>query len=59
MTGTFFLSSTGGGGFFNYRIIKAATIVLVPEEQLMVGYQSIEIEDTGELDVEGEVVIFD
>ena len=59
MTGTFFLSSVAGGGFFSYRVVRAATVLVVPEEQVMVGYRELEIEDTGELVADGEVVLLD
>jgi hypothetical protein len=42
---------------FSYRRINAGLSVNIPYEQQMIEYQEINIEETGELDIEGEVVI--
>lgn len=42
---------------FSYRIIDTSIYKFVPVEQQMISYQNIDIEDTGELDIEGEVII--
>lgn len=42
---------------FSWRIILAGKTVIVPYEQQMVLYQTLEIQDTGILDIQGEVAI--
>ncbi len=44
---------------FSYRIVQSGVIRLIPLEQQMLSYQEIEIQDTGELEIEGEVVIIE
>jgi len=42
---------------FSYRIIDSTLYKMVPSSQQMIVYQEVQVEDTGELDIEGEVVI--
>jgi len=42
---------------FSYRIVQSGLVRTVPFEQQMVVYQEVSIEDTGELEIDGEVVI--
>lgn len=44
---------------YSWRRVLAGAKVRVPEEQQMLVYQDMEIEDTGELIIEGEVVIIE
>lgn len=42
---------------FGYQDINSTIYKLVPSEQQMVVYQELRVNDTGELDIEGEVII--
>jgi hypothetical protein len=44
---------------FSYRDIIPTKIVFIPFEQQMISYQEVAIQDTGEIDIEGELVILD
>jgi len=49
--------AAASGGHYSWRKVVAGAVVSIPFEQQMVSYQEIEIADTGELIIEGEVVI--
>lgn len=42
---------------FSYRQITPDLLVSIPVEQQMLSYQDVTIEDTGELEILGELVI--
>jgi len=44
---------------FSYRIVNALEVLVIPYAQQMSVYQELTIVDSGELDVEGEVVIYE
>ena len=44
---------------FSYKIVDTDVYILIPLEQQMSVYQEQEIVDTGELDIEGELVIYE
>jgi hypothetical protein len=44
---------------FSYRRINGQTAILLSAEQQMIVYQSMEIELGGELELEGEVVVYE
>lgn len=48
---------TSAGKNFSYRKILAGTVVGIVDEQQMIVSQEIEIQDTGELEVFGEMVV--
>lgn len=44
---------------FSFRDVLNARTYLIPIEQQMVVYQEFSVQDEGELDLEGELVILD
>jgi hypothetical protein len=44
---------------FSFRDVLPTSTVIIPQEQQMLSYQEVSIQDTGELAIEGELVILD
>lgn len=60
VTKTVDLSASGPGSRnFSFNIIPTATSVTIPFFQQMITYQDIDIQGSGDLDVNGEVVVLD
>jgi hypothetical protein len=54
---TQFFITVPSGSNFSYREVLAATSVTIPSEQQMLTYQELAIQDTGELIIEGELIL--
>jgi len=44
---------------FSFRDVLPTSTITIPVEQQMLSYQEVSIQDTGELAIEGELVILD
>ena len=54
-----YFKSTKQAPNFSYNFIEADLLLTVPEFQQMLVYQEIEIELTGELEIDGEVGVIE
>ena len=44
---------------FSYNVVADDTILVVPEFQQMLVYQEVEVQATGELEIDGEVGVIE
>ena len=58
MNGSYFKSTTSVPNF-SYNVVADDTILVVPEFQQMLVYQEIEVQATGELEIDGEVGVIE
>lgn len=54
-----YFKSTSNVPNFSYNFIQAETILAIPEYQQMIVYQEVEIELTGELEIDGELGVIE
>ena len=54
-----YFKSTKPAPNFSYNVIEADTILVVPEFQQMLVYQEVEVQATGELEIDGEVGVIE
>lgn len=54
-----YFKSTKTSSNFSYNFIEAESSVIIPEFQQMIVYQEVEVELTGELEVDGELGVIE
>lgn len=59
MPNFFITSPASGPENFSFRDVSTAAVYLIPLTQQMLVYQEFSVQDGGELDLEGELVVLD